>query len=231
MRDVIATKRDRRRSALIPRRSGQTDLYSCPARWPSIPPASRASAGVVGRGVLEPAELHALRRAPDPAAARRAVRARDRRDRLDLPHGVLRRLLRHAAELARPPRASRSGDSWKNARHRPVDVDRAAVLHRSAARVAVQRRRRRCRSKTSCPTQVGRLNALHPRPLGDADIQRLYALDRRAPVPDAQGALHGGQQRADLQRRRAVRARRPRTPARSATTCATTCCACSGSRS
>ena len=31
------------------------------------------------------------------------------------------------------------------------------------------------------PEQVARLNALHPRPLGDADIQRLYALVRGHP--------------------------------------------------
>ena len=53
----------------------------------------------------------------------------------------------------------------------------------------------------------------------------------RTPVSDAQGAVHGGRQHADLQRRRAVR-HAPRTTAdRSAITCATTCCGCSGRRS
>ena len=56
------------------------------------------------------------------------------------------------------------------------------------------------------PEQVARLNALHPRPLVDADIQRLYRAGRRAPVSDAQGALHGGQRRADVRLERALRA-------------------------
>ena len=37
------------------------------------------------------------------------------------------------------------------------------------------------RSKISLPEQVARLNALHPQPLRDADIQRLYALIRGHP--------------------------------------------------
>ena len=60
------------------------------------------------------------------------------------------------------------------------------------------------------------------------DVERLYRLVRGHPYPHAQGAVHGGRQHADVQRRRALRPRPGRRADRSAITCATTCCGCSG---
>ena len=80
------------------------------------------------------------------------------------------------------------------------------------------------------PDQVSRLNTLHPRPLASGDVERLYQPRARSPVPHAEGALHGGQQHAHVQRRGALCHAPGTTAVRSATTCAITCCGSSGRR-
>ena len=52
------------------------------------------------------------------------------------------------------------------------------------------------------PEQVARLNALHPRPLGDADVQRLYALVGGHPYLTRKALYVRGQQCADDARSR-----------------------------
>ena len=158
-----------------------------------------------------------------------AMRAGDRRDGLDLPHGFLQRFLRHAPELARPARQP-APPRLEEAGHRALHVHRAAVLHRETARVAVQRRRGPAagglRARRGPPPQRSAPAAARRQ----RDPPALHA-HRRSPVPHAQGALRACQQLAILHARRAVRRQRARTPAPSATTCATTCFACNASRS
>ena len=96
----------------------------------------------------------ALRRAANPAADRCAVHDRDRRNRLDLPHHVLRTTSSRCCEAGTDCARIR-GRKLEEPRHRAVDLDRAAVLHRSSARVAVQRRRQCCRSRTSRSSRSG----------------------------------------------------------------------------
>ena len=159
-----------------------------------------------------------------------AVRDRDRRDRFDLPHVVLRRLLRHAAELARAARASDPAQ-LEDARHRPVDVDRTAVLHRSTARVAVQRRRRAAArglpgrpgrppqraasaGRSATPTSSGCTGSIGGHPY--LTRKALYLVASSTPTD----------QRSTICSRT-----RSTTAVRSAIICATTCCGCRGSPS
>ena len=181
-------------------------------------------------GVLEPAELHPLRGAAHSAAAGRAVHHRHRRDGRDIPDDVLAGLLLDAAQLAQAARADPIRRSWKKldiilstSTEPQFFIDRP---HESPFNVGVM-----LPLEDFLPDQVARLNALHPRPLGDCRRPAAVRPGARASVPDAQGALHGGRQHADLQRRRALCAAHRTTAGRSAIICATTCCACSGSRS
>ena len=92
----------------------------------------------------------------------------------DLPDVVLERFLRHAAELARPARAS-GAPQLEEAGHRPVHVDRAAVFHRPAARVAVQRRRhsaaRGLPARTGPPTECAASAAARPRAMSSGSTR------------------------------------------------------------
>ena len=63
-----------------------------------------------------------------------------------------------------------------------------------------------CRSRISCRSRSRRLNALHPRPLGDADVQRLYALVGGHPYLTRKALYMVASSAPTLHRRRALRA-------------------------
>ena len=135
-----------------------------------------------------------------------SVHDRDRRDRLDLPDDVFGGLLRDAAELARTARASgaaRRGRTWTSfSRRRPSrscsSNDRTSRPSTSASFLPLE---------DFVPEQVARLNALHPKPLGDADVQRLYALIGGHPYLTRKALYMLAGSTPDVERRRSLRAR------------------------
>ena len=78
--------------------------------------------------------------------------------------------------------------------------------------------------------QVAHLNAMHPRPLGAARRRSPLSPGARPSVSHAESALHGGGQQPRPAAWTTSLPTRRTTAARSAITCATTCCGCSGSR-
>ncbi len=203
---------------------------------PPIRRVDRRTAGATGQrdelwdaGYSNPQNCTRYVERHDPAAARCPVRGRDRRDRLDLPHHVLGRFLRHAAKLARPARASDPAQ-LEEARHHPVDVDRAAVLHRPLARVAVQRRRGAAARRLSAGAGGAPQRAASPAASRHRRRAAVRA-DPRPPVSDAQGALRGWPAARRHAASRNSSRRPPKTPGPSAISCAITCCDCRASPS
>ena len=159
--------------------------------------AARHRRRAVGYRVLEPAELHAIRGAAHPPTAQRSVHDRDRRDRLDLPHDVFGGLLRDAAELARTARASgaaRLEERSTSSSRRPPSRSSSSTVRTSRPSTSASC----CRSRISCRSRSHSSTRSIRRPLGDARRPAAVRARRRPSVPDAQGALHGREQHADV---------------------------------